>query len=248
MGLMLRISCPKLVFMKLAGSLAWEFLFENLDSLKKAVIHIRDFFEDTYPTLEVFYELFHVESLSISLYCVGKCCHPQPGDLLDLPYLKTLELTVDDAMYVFIPFLQSFPDLESLHLIFIKYVYGLGDLNLEEPETISLLTRVLKKVEFLEFDEEKPKLAVARALLEHGNLLEEMVFSWGDEGRFHERSMETMKEVSKFHKASSTVKLKFVFKPRQVDPIPAPKLLGSDSAQVESSMCESNSSINMPGS
>lgn len=78
--------------------------------------------------------------------------------------------------------------------------------------TMSILTRHLKKVEFLEFDEEKPKLDLARALLEHGNELEGMVFSWGDETRFHKRSMKTMNRVSKFYKASSVVKLRSVIK------------------------------------
>lgn len=73
-------------------------------------------------------------------------------------------------------------------------------------------------MEFCEFDDEKPILVVARALLEHGKELEEMVFSWGDEAKFHEMSSETMNQVSNFRKVSSTVKLRFVINPSQADP------------------------------
>nr|KAJ0197203.1 hypothetical protein LSAT_V11C700347230 [Lactuca sativa] len=222
MGFEIQISCPKLVFLNLTGSLACHFLFENLYSLKKAVIHIKDFFQLEEPTFDVFDELSQVESLSIILYCVGQCYCPSIDEPISLPNLKTLEIIVDDphGVYMLIPFLKCFPDLESLHLNFIKYVYGLHELNLEDAETINILTRCLKKVEFLEFDEETPKLAVARGLLEHGKELEEMVFSWGDEAKFHERSMETMNQVSKFHKASSAVKLRFLVNPTPAEPIP----------------------------
>ena len=98
--------------------------------------------------------------------------------------------------------------------------------HLEESETINILTRYLKKVEFLEFNEEKTKLEIARVLLEHGNELEEMVFKWGDEARLHERSMETMNQVSSFKKASSTVKLRCsVIDPSQIDSSPYEKIL-----------------------
>ncbi|CAI9292400.1 unnamed protein product [Lactuca saligna] len=215
MSFEIQISCPKLVFLNLTGSLACHFLFENLYSLKKAVIHIKDFFQLEEPTFDVFDELSQVESLSISLYCIEQCYWPDEDEPISLLNLKTLEITVDDpyGVHMLIPFLKCFPDLESLHLIFIKYVYGLDELNLKDAETISILTRCLKKVEFLEFDEEKPKLVVARGLLEHGKELEEMVFSWSDEAKFHERSMETMNQVSEFHKASSAVKLRFLINP-----------------------------------
>ena len=44
-------------------------------------------------------------------------------------------------------------------------------------------------------------------MLEHGNALEKMVFSWLNEADYHEKSMETLNKVSKFYKASSSVKL-----------------------------------------
>ncbi|KAI3495107.1 hypothetical protein L1887_37270 [Cichorium endivia] len=170
-----------------------------------------------------------VQSLSISLYCVEQLGF-MIEDPISLPNLKTLELKVD-AIHVLIPFLTCLPDLDSLHLIFPKNVYGLDKWNQKEVATISIVTRYLKKVEFLEFQEEKPELVLARSLLEHGNLLEEMVFSWGDEAKFHERSRETMKEVSTFHKASPSVKLRFVINPSQADPTRpenGPKILEID--------------------
>ncbi|KAL4562939.1 hypothetical protein LXL04_026970 [Taraxacum kok-saghyz] len=217
MGLKIEICCPKLVFLNLTGSLAYQFSFENLHSLKKAVIHIKDFFDISEPTFDFFDEISHVESLSISHYCVKQCYMPPIDEPISLPNLKTLELTVD-VEHDIIPFLTCLPELESLHLIFKKhakpllvpepvlYYYGLDLLNLEDAETINMVTRHLKKVDFLEFDGGKSKLDVARALLEHANLLEEMVY-WVDETMFHERSMNTMKEVSNFHKASLAVRI-----------------------------------------
>ena len=84
--------------------------------------------------------------------------------------------------------------------------------QLDDIETTNILTRHLKRVEFLEFNGEKQKLVIARFLLEHGNALEEMVFSWCNEAKYHEKSSETMKKMSKFHKASSTVKLITLFR------------------------------------
>ena len=70
-----------------------------------------------------------------------------------------------------------------------------------------ILSPRLKRVEFLAFATNQSKLEIAQLLLEHGNALEKMVFSWCNEVDYHEKSMETLKEISKFHKASSTVKL-----------------------------------------
>nr|GEV01460.1 hypothetical protein [Tanacetum cinerariifolium] len=78
---------------------------------------------------------------------------------------------------------------------------------LDEVETSRILTRHLKTVKFLGFNGEKRKSVVARFLLEHGNTLEEMVFSWSNQVKYNEKSMETLNEVSKFYKASSNVKL-----------------------------------------
>lgn len=73
---------------------------------------------------------------------------------------------------------------------------------------MKILARKVRKVEFVEFDGLEWELNVARCLLEHGNALEEMVFIWDNKDMYiHENSMEAMKKVSNFHKASSTVKL-----------------------------------------
>lgn len=67
-------------------------------------------------------------------------------------------------------------------------------------------------MKFLGFNGEKRKLVIARFLLEHGNTLEEMVFSWSNQVEYNEKSMETMNEVSKLYKASSNVKLTTLLK------------------------------------
>lgn len=41
-----------------------------------------------------------------------------------------------------------------------------------------------------------------------------MVFNWRDEVKYNEKSMETMNHVTKFHKASSTVKVTALLKDR----------------------------------
>ncbi|KAL7594101.1 hypothetical protein Lser_V15G31904 [Lactuca serriola] len=225
MCLSLEISCPKLVCLTLTGYVATEFLFNNLCSLKKAVIYAEELFEVEEPIYDLFYDMRHVESLSISLRSVEQMGFRDDDDPISLPNLKTLELTVD-ALHVLIRFLTCLPDLEYLHLVFPKNVYGLDKWNQDEatPETMSILTRHLKKVEFLEFQENKPELNLARSLLEHGNELEEMVFSWSDEAKFHERSMETMNQVSEFRKASSAVKLTGVINLNQLNPWLGPKI------------------------
>lgn len=78
---------------------------------------------------------------------------------------------------------------------------------LEDGEFNEILTRHLKSVEFLDFIEEKQKLGIARLLLEHGNALDQMVFSWRGKVKYNEKSTMTMNEVSKFYRASSIVKL-----------------------------------------
>lgn len=217
--LRLKISCPNLELLKLVGPVSFKFSFRDLHSLKKSMIHCTDFSSESF--CDVFNGISHVEYLSISICFIGQCYWPdEDEEPMSLPNLKTLEITVDDpqGLYMIITFLEYFPDLESLHLIFIKHVYGLNKWHLQEAEKINILTRRLKKVEFCEFDDEKPILVVARALLEHGKELEEMVFSWGDEAKFHEMSSETMNQVSNFRKVSSTVKLRFVINPSQADP------------------------------
>ncbi|GKA60149.1 F-box domain containing protein, partial [Tanacetum coccineum] len=79
--------------------------------------------------------------------------------------------------------------------------------ELDEVEARGVLTRHLKRVEFVELNGEEQKLGIARLLLEQANELEEMVFSWCNEVSYHEKSAETMNEVSEYQKVSSTVKL-----------------------------------------
>ncbi|KAI3766121.1 hypothetical protein L2E82_16171 [Cichorium intybus] len=133
---------------------------------------------------------------------------------VSFPNLKTLELTIDCLIVdSVIEFLKCLPDLESLHLIiqqwFLTSTYG----DLDQDDRRRILTRRLKRVEFYEFDGEHEKLEKAAFLLEHGDALEEMVFSWSNEAKYHELSMETMKKVSKFHKASSSVKVITLLRP-----------------------------------
>lgn len=206
----LRISCPKLVFLMLTGYVAGIFSFENLYSLKEVVIHPEEMDEWERPIVDGFVGISRVESLSISLYCIGMCEEPPDYVPVSLPNLKTLELTTGVfAMDVLIPFLICFPDLESLSLI-ITQVDRLEDWKLDDAATMKILTHRLKRVEFLGFDGDEWKVVVARSLLEHGNALEDMAFLWRKEAEYHEKSMEAMKEVSKFYKASSNVKLRSV--------------------------------------
>ena len=79
--------------------------------------------------------------------------------------------------------------------------------KLDEVKTRTILTRHLKKLEFFNFVGEKETLAIARFLLEHGTALEELVFSWNDKDNYSKHSEEAMNEVSKFYKASSSVKV-----------------------------------------
>lgn len=79
--------------------------------------------------------------------------------------------------------------------------------ELDVVDNRRILTRHLKRVEFRGFNGEKESLAIAQFLLEHGNALEEMVFSWSYKERYYKKSMEAMNEVSKFKKASSVVKV-----------------------------------------
>ncbi|MFS7928037.1 putative leucine-rich repeat domain superfamily [Helianthus anomalus] len=71
----LRICCPKLVCLEYAGHMANAFSFENLDSLKKAVIypdamaHTGLTFESSGDSIcQLFSGVSHVESLSLNLF------------------------------------------------------------------------------------------------------------------------------------------------------------------------------------
>lgn len=211
----LLISCPKLVFFEYAGETSNGYSFHNLDSLKKVVLHPEPMLEALYLSnlvTQLFLEVSHLESLSINHYFI-QCAFRDDRTVYpaSLPNLKTLELTttIDDfTMNVLIRILKCSPNIESLHLtIQEEFSMSQGYWELDGAETRGILTRHLKRVEFLEFNGEKQKLDIASFLLEHGNALEEMVFSWRNKVKYHEKSMETMKEVSKFNKASAFVKL-----------------------------------------
>lgn len=84
---------------------------------------------------------------------------------------------------------------------------------LDEVETRRMKTRHLKRVEFSDFYVEEAALA-AQLLLKHGNVLEEIVFTWDNEFEYNREAMEVINQVSEFDKASSSVKLITVLKTR----------------------------------
>lgn len=68
MGKRLQICCPKLVFLEFAGFMAFKFILERLDSLKKVVIHPLDTYEWADDNVcELFDGFAHVESLSLRI-------------------------------------------------------------------------------------------------------------------------------------------------------------------------------------
>ncbi|KAL4584653.1 hypothetical protein LXL04_009259 [Taraxacum kok-saghyz] len=202
--------CPELVSLEFAGHIALHFSFLSANSLKKAVIRSEDTLLEEFSydpkgdtIRELYSEVKDVESLSISHHFVEALHLP-----VSFPKLKTLELTID-ALIVdsIIEFLKCLPDLESLHLViqqrFCNSTYG----SLDQEDRRRILTCRLKRVEFSEFDGGYTKLAVAAFLLAHGHALEEMVFSWSNEARYNAFSMEILRGVSSFPKASSSVKV-----------------------------------------
>ncbi|PWA50394.1 F-box domain, FBD domain, Leucine-rich repeat domain, L domain-like protein [Artemisia annua] len=213
----LKVCCPKLLNFEYVGRRG-ELILEDVDSLKKAVIHPEDMLQQKIsPTLgktvsKLLGGISHVDSLSLNLYfvqCIDATNDPQGDFPASFPNLKTLELTTTiDAftMKVLIHILRCSPNLECLRLIIQKELLTSEHWELDEVEARGLLTRHLKRVEFLELNGEEHKLGIARLLLEHGYELKEMVFSWSNEVSYHEKSGETMNEVSECHK-SSTVKL-----------------------------------------
>ncbi|GKD86268.1 F-box domain containing protein [Tanacetum coccineum] len=146
-----------------------------------------------------------IDTFSMSVNCIDAANDPQEDFPASFPNLKILELTTTiDAftMKVLIHILRCSPNLECLYLIIQKEHW-----ELDEVEARGVLTRHLKRVEFVELNGEEQKLGIARLLLEQANKLEEMVFSWCNEVSYHEKSAETMNKVSKYQKVSSTVKL-----------------------------------------
>ncbi|KAL4565164.1 hypothetical protein LXL04_029249 [Taraxacum kok-saghyz] len=93
----------------------------------------------------------------------------------------------------------------SIRLMFPVSGVSPFDHSRDNAEARRILGACLKRVEFLQFKGERRKLPVVRSLLKHGNVLEKMVFNWHN--YYRDKSIKTMKKVSKFPKASSTVKL-----------------------------------------
>ncbi|KAL4590286.1 hypothetical protein LXL04_003214 [Taraxacum kok-saghyz] len=173
----IKISCPKLVYVDLIGYIAGNFFFEHLDSLKEAVIQ---------PYLEVnidpmlFHGNSHVKSLWMNLYfsckCIKSACDP------GLPNLKSLEIqSTMDAFTVdeLIRCLKYCPKLENLKLNITKVCSFQMEFDeecewLDEDKIRRLWTSDVKRVEFFEFNGEKPKLDI----ILHESILD-MFFTWG---------------------------------------------------------------------
>nr|XP_043629881.1 F-box/LRR-repeat protein At5g02910-like [Erigeron canadensis] len=197
----LKVVCPKLVYFEYHGHISKRFSFD-VQSLKKAVIHPRNMLKKDgveylgITICDLFAGVSHVESLSVNHYFV-ECMDAKKDYSASLPNLKTLELTIDGfTVNVVIRFLKWSPNLESLHLIFLErfkpHEFKTLVQELDDVETRRKLTHHLKTVKFLEFYGQKKKMALARLLLEHGNALEKMVFSWRNSVRNHKRTMEIM--------------------------------------------------------
>nr|GEW46025.1 hypothetical protein [Tanacetum cinerariifolium] len=150
--------------------------------------------------------LFHATSRSqiigfCQIYiitCIDAANDPEGDFPASFPNLKTLELTTTiDAftMKVLINILRCSPNLECLSLIIQKELLTSEHWELDEVEARGVLTRYLKRVEFVELNGEEQKLGIACLLLEQGNELEEMVFSWCNELSYYEKSVETMNEL-----------------------------------------------------
>ncbi|PWA50828.1 F-box domain, FBD domain, Leucine-rich repeat domain, L domain-like protein [Artemisia annua] len=167
-------------------------------------------FPESFPNIKTL-NLTTIDAFSMSVtICIDAANDPQGDFPASFPNLKTLELTTTiDAftMKVLIHILRCSPNLECLRLIIEKELLTSEHWDLDEVEARGVMTRHLKRVEFLEFNGEQHKLGIARLLLEHGYELKEMLFSWCNEVSYHEKSVATMNELSEFHKASSTVKL-----------------------------------------
>ncbi|KAL4562923.1 hypothetical protein LXL04_026954 [Taraxacum kok-saghyz] len=216
----IQISCPKLAFLELTGYIGhFKYILKNLDKLKKAVINPNvSVSVSAYELMghnnlrELFVGISRVKFLSINPLIILKSI-----DAVSLPNLKTLELrtSIDNfPMDDVIKIVKHYPHLEALHLIIQDVVsyqrsnsFQFAYEKLDEVETMRILTRHLKRIEFLEFSGQNPSLNLARLLLLYGDALEEMVFSWGDKEKYPRKSTETMKKMSKFCKASSIVKV-----------------------------------------
>ncbi|PWA69322.1 F-box domain, FBD domain, Leucine-rich repeat domain, L domain-like protein [Artemisia annua] len=224
----LTLICPKLVYLGYEGHMANHFAFD-VKSLKKAMIVLEDVDEKAendenfgVTVCELLAQVSHVEWLSITYFFLQsisftceccKCDRLEEGFPETFPNLKKLRIVTDCfLMDVLIRILKCSPNLEFLHLIITEVYISSEELEtfiekLDEVETRTILTRHLKKLEFFNFVGEKETLAIARFLLEHGTALEELVFSWNNKDNYSKHSGEAMNEVSKFYKASSSVKV-----------------------------------------
>lgn len=189
----LKLSCPKLVSLKIIGQVASNYIFEHLYSLKDAEInsHCNGIcISRLFPTI---YRLFHgiscVESLSTDLYFLYESIDAT-RDLV-LPNLKTLELTTINAAYTvkgLNKILKICPQLESLSLT-IENVKSYDSEDYDETEyprfyeaeTRSFWTPDAKWVEFFEFNGQKPKLAIDS--FENNSEWMYMEARWGKEAR-----------------------------------------------------------------
>ncbi|XP_023748992.3 F-box/LRR-repeat protein 13 [Lactuca sativa] len=177
----IKISCPKLVDLELRGYIGHNCFFECLDSLKKALI---------VPKLEgnnkcvLFPGISSVESLWIDPYFFIECINTAACDPV-LPNLKTLVLSTTMDAFTFDNFnqiLKYYPKLESLKLVIQQAFRGSDGTEygwLDEDETWSILSNDVKRVEFFEFNGEKPKVVT-----EWFEDILDIFFSWGNEARF----------------------------------------------------------------
>ncbi|KAL4590329.1 hypothetical protein LXL04_003257 [Taraxacum kok-saghyz] len=160
----IKISCPKLVDLDIT------------DSLKKAEIQSKL----NGSTISVLFPgISRVEHLSIGLYffieCINAALDPS------LPKMKTLVLkTTMDAFTMdnFNQILKYYPKLESLKLV-IEEDFDETCEWLDEAETRKLWTPDVKKVEFFEFNGEKPELDI--------DWFEDIMmvdFTWGKKNRY----------------------------------------------------------------
>ncbi|KAL4590300.1 hypothetical protein LXL04_003228 [Taraxacum kok-saghyz] len=146
----IKISCPKLVDLDLGG--IWEGMFDGISHVKPLWI------------------LLYISCKSID----GACD-------VALPNLKTLLLrTTMEAFAIdeLTRILKYCPKLENLKLSIRQY-FAEECKWLDEAETRRLWTPDVKKVEFFEFNGEKPKVVIDW----HEDILE-MFFTWGDKARF----------------------------------------------------------------
>ncbi|CAH1426992.1 unnamed protein product [Lactuca virosa] len=153
----IKLSCPKLVDLDLTGHIRCNSFNERLDSLKQAVIEPK-LAGNTISVL--FPGISCVESLWIDLCLFSKCIDAAHDP--SLPNLKTLVLstTMDDfTMDNFNQVLKYYPKLKYLKMNIEKDFNGKYQW-LGEAKTRRILSSDVKRVEFFEFNGEKPKLVI----------------------------------------------------------------------------------------